>query len=142
MKKDMLYSGIGFIVLGIVFLILYVIMDGEGVTSNFAGFAGGFTGPGIVMVYKYFHWSKPENKAAYEERLKYENINAKDERKVMIRRISGHVMYTITIFILAILIFAFSLIGVDKWVLLLFAAILLFEIVGGKTVYRHYDKQL
>lgn len=52
MKKDMLYSGLGFIALGIVFLILYIITDGEGITSNFAGFAGGFAGPGVLMVYK------------------------------------------------------------------------------------------
>lgn len=142
MKKDMLYSGLGFIVLGIVFLILYIVMDGEGVTANFAGFAGGFTTPGIIMVYKYFHWSKPENKAAYEERLKTERINAKDERKVLIRRISGHIMYTITIIMLALLVFVLSLIGVEKWMMLLIAAILILEIAGGQIVYRHYDKKL
>ncbi|KPU44325.1 hypothetical protein OXPF_24950 [Oxobacter pfennigii] len=142
MKKDMLYSGLGFIVLGMVFLIIYIIMDGEGVTSNFAGFAGGFTGPGIVMIYKYFHWSKPENKTAYEELLKYEKINAKDERKVMIQRISGHIMYTLTIIILALLVFVLSLIGVDKWMLLLIASILILEIAGGQILYRHYDKKL
>lgn len=142
MKKDMLYSGLGFIALGIVFLILYIITDGEGITSNFAGFAGGFAGPGVLMVYKYFHWSKPENKAAYEERLRNEKINAKDERKVMLRRISGHVMYTITIIMLALSVFVLSLFGVDKWVLLLIAVLLIFEIAGGQIVYRHYDKKL
>ncbi|MCQ1528383.1 hypothetical protein [Lutispora saccharofermentans] len=142
MKKDMLYSGLGFIALGIVFLILYIITDGEGITSNFAGFAGGFAGPGVLMVYKYFHWSKPENKAAYEERLRNEKINAKDERKVMLRRISGHVMYTITIIMLALSVFVLSLFGVDKWVLLLIAVLLILEIAGGQIVYRHYDKKL
>ncbi len=142
MKKDMLYSGLGFVALGIVFLILYIITDGEGITSNFAGFAGGFAGPGVLMIYKYFHWSKPENKAAYEEKLKNEKINAKDERKVMLRRISGHVMYTITIIMLALSVFVLSLIGVDKWVLLLIAVLLILEITGGQIIYRYYDKKL
>lgn len=142
MKKDMLYSGLGFVALGIVFLILYIITDGEGMTSNFAGFAGGFAGPGVLMIYKYFHWSKPENKAAYEEKLKNEKINAKDERKVMLRRISGHVMYTITIIMLALSVFVLSLIGVDKWVLLLIAVLLILEITGGQIIYRYYDKKL
>ncbi|MEA5056653.1 hypothetical protein SDC9_135714 [bioreactor metagenome] len=62
MKKDMLYSGLGFIALGIVFLILYIIMSGEGITSNFMGFSGGFTAPGIIMLYKYFHWSNLKTK--------------------------------------------------------------------------------
>ncbi|WP_312071492.1 hypothetical protein [Anaerotignum propionicum] len=142
MKKDMLYSGLGFIALGIVFLILYIIMSGEGITSNFMGFSGGFTAPGIIMLYKYFHWSKPENEAAYEELLKNQKINAKDERKIMIRRISGHVMYTITIIVLALLAFVLSLFDVDKWILLLIAILLIFEIAGGYIVYLHYNKKL
>lgn len=142
MKKDTLYSGLGFIALGIVFLIFYIISGGEGVASNFAGFAGGMTGPGIMMVYKYFHWSKPENKAAYEERLKKEKISLYDERKIMIRGKSAYAMYKITIIVLAFLIFILSLVGVDKWVMLLVVTLFIFEIAGGYIVYRHYDKKL
>jgi len=142
MKKDMLYSGLSFIALGFIFIILYIATNGEGVASNFAGFAGGCIGPGIVMVCKYFYWSKPENKEAYEERLKNEKINAKDERKVMIRRISGQVMYTFTVIMLAVLTFVLSLIGVDKWVLSMIAAILILEIAGGYIVFRYYSKKM
>jgi len=142
MKKDTLYSGLGFIALGIVFLVLHIVTDGEGAASNFAGFAGGLTGPGVMMVYKYFHWSKPENKAVYEERMKNERINAHDERTVMIRGKTGYAMYLITIIMLALLTFILSLIGVDKRVLLLITILLIFEIAGGYIVYQRYNKKL
>lgn len=142
MKKDTLYWGLSFIALSIVFIVIYLVTGGEGVTSFFMSFACGLVGPGIVMVYKYFHWSRPENKAVYEERLKNEKINATDERKVMIRRKTGHVMYTVTVVVLAVLVFVLSLIGVDTWVLALMAILWVFEIFGGYILYRYYVKKM
>ena len=142
MKRDTLYCGLGFIALGIVFIILNIVTVGEGTSSKFAGFAGGLIGPGMMMVYKYFHWSKPENKAVYEERMKNERINAHDERTVMIRGKTGYAMYLITIIMLTLLDLILSLTGVEKWVLLLITILLIFELVGGYIVYQRYNKKL
>lgn len=142
MKKDMLYSGLGFILLGSLFLLAYLLLDGQGFASNYAGFAGGFAGPGIMMVYKYFHWSKPENRSTYKEILKKERIDALDERTVMLRRLAGHRMYLCTVLLLAASIFVLSLLRADRWILLSAAALLMVEIAGGWIVYRHYDKKL
>lgn len=142
MKKDMLYTGVGFLALGIVFFVLYTVMEGKGITANFAGFAGGFSGPGIMMIYKYFHWSKPQNKAAYEKRLDQERINLKDERKVMIRARSGQIMYQVTLLLLAILTFTCSLMNVDKWVLLMLVFLFVFEIAGGWVVFKQLENKL
>ncbi len=51
-------------------------------------------------------------------------------------------MYTITIIVLALLAFVLSLFDVDKWILLLIATLLIFEIAGGYIVYLHYNKKL
>jgi len=142
MKKNRLYTGLGFMLAGSIFLILFIFMRDMERASLFAGFAGALIAPGIMEIYKYFHWTRPENKAIYEVRMKNERINLKDERKVMLRGYTALVMYKITILIIVLLDFVAALFHADKWVAIVLTALLIFEVVGGYVVYRYYDKKM
>ena len=142
MKKNRLYTGLGFIIAGSIFLSLFIVMRDTERASLLAGFAGALIMPGIMEIYRYFYWTRPENKAIYEERMKNERINLHDERKVMLRGYTAQVMYKITILVIALLDFAAALFHADKWVALMLTALLIFEIAGGYVVYGYYDKKM
>ena len=84
MKKSILYTGIGYTLLGVISLIIALLTEFkfEGILW---GLCGAGIGPGITMISKYVYWSKPENKVRYNEKVKIEKIEMDDERKVMIR---------------------------------------------------------
>ena len=52
MKKSYLWSGLGMIAGGILFLLAALLLETP-LDSLFCGFFGAFTGPGVMQVYKY-----------------------------------------------------------------------------------------
>ena len=84
MKKSNLLVGIGYIVVGAAFLLLALLFNG-GTSGLFFGFAGAGIGVGIMMIARYFYWSKSENKGRYQEKLENEMIESHDELKIKLR---------------------------------------------------------
>ena len=78
MKKSSLYTGLCYFFVGLVCLILALIFEwrAEGLLWGFAG-AGIF--PGLMMMWQYYHWTRPENREEYQRRLHIEKVEMKDE---------------------------------------------------------------
>jgi len=144
MRKSMLYTGIGMLICGIALISL-----GEfspDLSFNFRsliiGFASPLIVPGIFMIYKYLHWTKPQNVQIYEAKMKEEQINLKDERKIMLRDKSGHISYIIMICLLFLVNLIFTIMRVDKLVSLVLWVLLGFQYICGIFVFRYLDKKL
>jgi hypothetical protein len=142
MKKNTLYVGVTYLVVGIL-LILFGVLGPKVPFENFIwGMGGSCIGPGAVLIYKYLYWSKPENSSEYEKKLKLEEINRNDERKIMLRDKSGRITYIITLVILLIINIVFSLMNVDRFVLVTLWSLLLFMYVGGIIIFNILSKKL
>ena len=139
MKKSMLYNGIGNIICGIA-LILFGKFGSF--NSLIIGFGAGFITPGIMMIYKYIHWTKPQNIPIYEAKIKEEQISFKDERKIMLRDKSGRITYIIMLWLLLVLILIFSFMRIDKIVVIVLLGLWLFQYICGIVVFRYLDKKL
>ena len=142
MKKNTLYIGIAYLVGGIL-LILFGIFGPQVPFENFIwGMGGSCIGPGIILIYKYLYWSKPENSSEYEKRIQLEQINRNDERKIMLRDKSGRITYIITLVILLVINIVFSFMNVDIFVLVTLWSLLIFMYVGGIIIFNILSKKL
>ena len=107
MKKSMLYTGIAYAAFGIACFMLAILSEWK-TESLLWGFGGAGTGSGMMMLWKYFHWTNPKNREEYEKRLQKECIELRDERKIMLRDKSGRITYIFMLLLYCLLILAFG----------------------------------
>ena len=107
MKKSMLYTGIAYVLAGIACFALAILFEWK-IESLLWGLGGAGTGPGVMMLWKYFHWTNPKNREEYEKRLQKERIELRDERKIMLRDKSGRITYIFMLLLYCLLIMAFG----------------------------------
>lgn len=148
MKKSELYKGIGCTILGVILFIIALLTEikWEGMLW---GLCGASIGPGIVLVCQYVYWSKPENKAKYNEKVKFEKIEMGDERKVMLRDKSGCMTYCIMVAIYCILIMAFSVLSVSgyfmpfsRYAVIGLSILLVCQYICGIVIFNRLSKVL
>lgn len=142
MKKSMFYTGIGYLICSIA-LILFVKLEPDvSFKGVIIGFASSLILPGTIMIYKYIRWTKPRNIAIYEARIKEEQINLYDERKIMIRDKSGYITYTIMTWVLLFANLIFSTMRIKTIVLVVLWGLWLFQYICGVVVFKYLEKKL
>ena len=148
MKKSYLWSGLGMIAGGILFLLAALLLDTP-LDSLFCGFFGAFTGPGVMQVYKYVKWTKLETPDSYQRHLEEEQIELRDERKSMLRDRSGRYAYILGLLAVALALLVFSVLdafGVVEedtasLMILFLAGYAVFQLVAGWVIYRWLEKR-
>ena len=92
--KNYLYLGIVYLLVGITFLAIELKFQtkSEGILYGLA-FVGFLYGG--LCLFKYFYWSKPENKEEYNQKTEERNIELEDERKTILRDKAGRRTYNI-----------------------------------------------
>ena len=148
MKKSYLWSGLGMIAGGILFLLAALLLETP-LDSLFCGFFGAFTGPGVMQVYKYVKWTKLETADSYQRHMEEEQIELRDERKSMLRDRSGRYAYILGLLALALALLVFSVLdafGVVEedtasLMILFLAGYAVFQLVAGWVIYRWLEKR-
>lgn len=148
MKKSYLWSGLGMIAGGILFLLAALLLETP-LDSLFCGFFGAFTGPGVIQVYKYVKWTKLETPDSYQRHLEEEQIELRDERKSMLRDRSGRYAYILGLLAVALALLVFSVLdafGVVEedtasLMILFLAGYAVFQLVAGWVIYRWLEKR-
>lgn len=94
------------------------------------------------MCYKYFYWSKPENKERYNEKIESEYIELHDELKEQLRNKSGRYAYIANLIILLFSIIIFSILSflyenIDiKYIVVFLSGLLVFQYILGIIIYK------
>ena len=148
MKKSYLWSGLGMIAGGILFLLAALLLETP-LDSLFCGFFGAFTGPGVMQVYKYVRWTKLETPDSYQRHLEEEQIELRDERKSMLWDRSGRYAYILGLLAVALALLVFSVLdafGVVEedtasLMILFLAGYAVFQLVAGWVIYRWLEKR-
>ncbi|WP_343209516.1 hypothetical protein [Anaerolentibacter hominis] len=148
MKKSMLYTGIGYTLAGLLFIILAVATETR-LDALLWGFGGAGIGPGLMMIWKYLYWTRPGKREEYESRLKTERIDLRDERKIMLRDKSGRITYVIMTGVYCLLILAASIVNVlgylrpfSTYLVYILTFLLLFQFLCGLFVFHKLDSKL
>lgn len=145
MKKSYLYSGIAYLVAGLVFLAA-ASLDTP-LKSLLYGLTGAGLCGGLMLVGKYVYWTRPSHTDTYAHRLEQEDIDLHDERKEMLRNKAGRYAYCIGLLVIAIAELTFFVL--DKLGYLenggLFSIFLcgylIFQIILGTWLFRWLEKK-
>ena len=146
MKKSYLWTGLGMIVLGMIFLAIAIFWDTP-LSSLLCGFSGAFIGPGLVQVYKYVKWTKLETADSCQKHFEEEQIELRDERKSMLRDRSGRYAYVLGMLLACAAIVVFSILGklgvvpeeAAELLIYFLAAFLLVEFTAGILIYKRLE---
>lgn len=145
MKKTQLISGIIYTLLGLALLLTAIFTNTE--IGMLYGLGGALTGPGLVMMGKYFYWSRPQNRQRYEERLDNERIEMNDELKQKLRDRSGRYAYVLGMVTVSLSIFVIGiledlgLIGDSRPMIVYLAAYLIFQVIAGIAIFNRLLKK-
>lgn len=146
MKKSNLDTGLVYLFIGIVCLVMALYFEPR-LESLLFGFAGAGICGGAVILWKYYYWTRPENADRYQERIENENIELHDERKTILRDKSGRYAYIIGLIVISVSIVIFSIMGNlniienSKLIILYLAGFLVFQYIIGILIYNHLNKK-
>lgn len=146
MKRTNLLLGIIYVIVAILSFCAAIYFDGRKMAGIFYGFTGGFGAPGIMMIYRYFYWNRPENKQKYREKLENEAIEQGDEMKEMLRDKSGRYAYLAGLMIVAASIFIYSILGVlgvmnTEHIVIYLACYVLLQVLIGYWIFHYLLKK-
>lgn len=148
MKKSILYSGIGYLVVGVLLMAVASLTVSK-FEALLWGFGGAGIGSGISLLWKYLYWSRPEKISSYSEKLRNEKIELEDERKIILRDKSGCITYRIMIGIYCVLIVILSVMSAigywmpfSQYLLLCCIVLLVFQYICGIIIFNRLNKKL
>jgi hypothetical protein len=146
MKKNNFITGLLFLLVGMICLVTALLFETK-LNSLLSGFAGAGISSGIVMLWKYYYWIRPENKDKYKEKIEKENVELHDERKEMLRDKSGRYAYILGLIVLSISIVVFSILGSleivgdTRLIVLYLGGLLVFQYIIGVIIYKKLSKK-
>lgn len=139
MKRSELYFGFGYLLAGILFLVL-----GFSIQSRLAGIlfglGGACLGPGLVVIFKYFYWTRPDKRQQYAQKLEQEKIESQDELKESIRNKSGRYTYVLGLLVSSLSTLVFAILDVleilDARVFVFYlGGYLVFQLAAGSVIF-------
>lgn len=110
MKKSMLYTGIGYVVVGVLCFTIAAVWNPK-ISALLFGLGGAGVMPGLLMIWKYVHWTSPKNREIYAARMKEERILLHDERKIMLRQRTGWTVYLLMLVVYCLLMLVCALLS-------------------------------
>lgn len=148
MKKSTLYTGFAYCFVGITSMVIALTTEFR-LEALLWGIAGAGIGPGALIIGRYFYWLRPEHQAEYENRIQKENIDLKDERKIMLRDKSGRLAYIATMILQLALAFAFSILSIlgyfapfSRYACIGLGVLLILQYIFGIVAYNRLSKTL
>ena len=141
MKKSDFWCGVGFVLIGLACGLAALRWDTP-LGSLLCGFSFALLAPGVLMIWQYRKWSRPENAAAYQEKLEQEQIDLRDERKEMLRNKAGRYAYLLGLALAYLAIIVFGLLGklgviqYGRELVLFLGVYVLVQYAAGVLIYR------
>ena len=136
-KKDIIISCIC-IAIGIAMIIIGLTIDIEYYYASMIFSMGmGGTAASVVWLVKHIHDMRPENIEAYQEKVREQNINMKDERKNQIRHQAGYITWLITIIVLFFASFIAAWLRADKMIIAILFIAAVIEYFVAFIIYKY-----
>ncbi len=88
-RKNVLILG-AYLILGVVLIAVGLKIDMDYYSTLIFATGFGMAANAAVNLIREYHRTRPENKAAYEQKRKEQMINLKDERKILLRYKAGY----------------------------------------------------
>ena len=146
MKRSYLITGVLYVAAGALLLAASA-LAGERLGALLFGFGFAGIGPGVVMMGRYWYWTRPERQARYQERLEAERIELRDELNQKLSDRAGRYAYLAGLGVTALAMVAVSLltaleeIPCGRLMVLYLGGYLIFLVVLGRVFSRRLRSQ-
>ena len=94
-KSDKIMLAI-YIVIGIALVIIGVTIQVDYYSSMIFAMGFALIFSSIMQFVRHYHHTRPENVEAYRKKVRQQEINLKDERKVQLRNRAGYISWAVT----------------------------------------------
>jgi hypothetical protein len=135
-------------ILGIVILLLGFNQVTAPSIIALVGLGGALSLSAAIWIMRSLYWGVPSRKAEYENHVKAQRIDLKDERKIMLRDKSGRVAYLIgmAVLVVSILVFrvlqALNIYDVGRMFIFFTSVFVIFEYFLGIIIFNIMSKKL
>ena len=106
------------------------------------GLGFGLLGSVAVQAIRTLYWAMPSHREERQRRLKEEKINLADERKIMLRHLSGYRMNQIMFLVNCLLCTFFGLMKAPVYVIATMVLVLVFQYLCGVVLFHRYSKTM
>ena len=106
------------------------------------GLGFGLLGSVAGQVIRTLYWAMPSHREERQRRLKEEKINLADERKIMLRHLSGYRMNQIMFLVNYLLCTFFGLMKAPVYVIATMVLVLVFQYLCGVVLFHRYSKTM
>lgn len=140
-KKDRIFWAV-YIVAGMVMMAVGLKLDIEYYSTLLFAIGFSFMTNGLVRVVGNWHHMRPENREEYQEKLRRQQINLKDERKMQLRWRAGYIAWSVTVILCFVGAFVMSLF--QKYTALVAAlfGLAVLEYVAATVIYKHLCRKM
>ncbi len=135
-KNDIIIWGI-YIVIGIAMLVIGVTIEVDYYSSMIFSMGVGLTFSSVLQLVRYYYNNRPENVEAYREKVRQQQIDLKDERKVQLRNRAGYITWAITMAACFAGSFMAAVLRADSWVIGVLAGAALGEYIVATIIYKY-----
>ena len=140
-KKDIIFWAV-YIIGGIVMMAVGLKLDIEYYSTLLFAIGFSFVTNGLVRAAGNWYHMRPENREEYQEKLRQQQINLKDERKMQLRWRAGYIAWSVTVILCFVGAFVMTLFqGYTVFVALLFGLAVL-EYVGATVIYKYLCRKM
>ncbi|BBN98036.1 hypothetical protein [Sporolactobacillus terrae] len=143
------------LIANVIMLVIGIVMLLFGFNETTAPMSGMLTGLGsalslsaVFWMIRVLYWYSPSRKDQYENRMKTQNIDLKDERKIMLRDKSGRAAYLIGLAVLVICILVFRVLhalniyDIGRAFFIFTGVFVVFEYLLGIIIFNIMSKKL
>ena len=96
----------------------------------------------ILQFLRYYHNTRPENLEAYRKKVRQQEINLKDERKIQLRNRAGYISWAVTMVACFIASFIAALFRAGTLIVCILAGVAVAEYILATIIYRYLCKKM
>ena len=140
-KSDKIMLAI-YIVIGIALVIIGVTIQVDYYSSMIFAMGFAFIFSIIMQFVRHYHHTRPENVDAYRKKVRQQEINLKDERKVQLRNRAGYISWAVTMVACFIASFIAALFRAGTLIVCILAGVAVAEYILATIIYRYLCKKM
>ena len=123
-------------------IIIAAVMNVDYYSSMILAMGVGMATSSCIQFFRYYHNTRPENVDAYQKRLKEQQIELRDERKVKLRNRAGYLTWAITMTGCFVAAFIAALLRAELWIISLLIGFAIVEYVAATIIYKFLCKKM
>lgn len=131
-----------YIIIGIALVIIGVTLRVEYYSSMIFALGFALVFNSVLRLVRYYHNTRPENVEEYRRKLRQQEIDLKDERKVQLRNRAGYMSWVITMVVCFIASFVAALFRAGTLLVCVLFGVAVAEYLLAMVIYQYLCKKM